>query len=219
MPRTLFAAVLAFALVPTALAFASSPPNKEQVRFNPADQAAARAAVLRKTDLGSGWGGGRTKPDTSAKMSCPGYEPKQSDLVLTGAAETVWGRSGIQLQSLAQVLKTPAMVARDWQRTVVDPRAIACLRTTLAKGLTSRERLVSFKRAAFPRLARYSRLYRAVIEVRAQGQKVRVLADFVLVGRRRTELTLSVAAPDAIRASVSRSEVKWARTMLARARA
>jgi hypothetical protein len=217
MPRTLFAAVLAFALVPTA--FASSPSNKEQVRFNPADQAAARAAVLRKTDLGSGWGGGRTKPDTSAKMSCPGYEPKQSDLVLTGAAETVWGRSGIQLQSLAQVLKTPAMVARDWQRTVVDPRAIACLRTTLAKGLTSRERLVSFKRAAFPRLARYSRLYRAVIEVRAQRQKVRVLADFVLVGRRRTELTLSVAAPDAIRASVSRSEVKWARTMLSRARA
>jgi hypothetical protein len=217
MPRTFFAAVLAFALVPTA--FASSPPNKEQVRFNPADQAAARAAVLRKTDLGSGWGGGRTKPDTSAKMSCPGYEPKQSDLVLTGAAETVWGRSGIQLQSLAQVLKTSAMVARDWQRTVVDPRAIACLRTTLAKGLTSRERLVSFKRAAFPSLARYSRLYRAVIEVRAQGQKVRVLADFVLVGRRRTELTLSVAAPDAIRASVSRSEVKWARTMLARARA
>jgi len=215
MPRTFFAAVLAFALVPTA--FASSPSNKEQVRFNPADQAAARAAVLRKTDLGSGWGGGRTKPDTSAKMSCPGYEPKQSDLVLTGAAETVWGRSGIQLQSLAQVLKTPAMVARDWQRTVVDPRAIACLRTTLAKGLTSRERLVSFKRAAFSRLARYSRLYRAVIEVRAQGQKVRVLADFVLVGRRRTELTLSVAAPDAIRASVSRSEVKWARTMLARA--
>jgi hypothetical protein len=217
MPRTLFAAVLAFALVPTA--FASSPPNTEQVRFNPADQAAARAAVLRKTDLGPGWGGGRTKPDTSAKMSCPGYEPKESDLVLTGAAETVWGRSGIQLQSLAQVLETPAMVARDWQRTVVDPRAIACLRTTLAKGLTSRERLVSFKRAAFPRLARYSRLYRAVIEVRAQGQKVRVLADFVLVGRRRTELTLSVAAPDAIRASVSRSEVKWARTMLARARA
>lgn len=217
MPRTLFAAVLAFSLVP--VAFASGPPNQEQVRFNPADQAAARAAVLRKADLGSAWGGGRTKPDTSAKMSCRGYEPKQSDLVLTGAAQSVWGRSGIEVQSLAQVLKTPAMVARDWQRTVLDPRAIVCLRTTLAKGLTSRERLVSFRQASFPRLARYSRLYRAVIEVRAQGQKVRVLADFVLVGRRRTELTLSVTAPDAIRASVSDSEVKWARAMLARARA
>jgi hypothetical protein len=217
MPRTLFVAVLVFALVPVALA--AGPRNAEQVRFNRADQAAARAAVLRKADLGSGWGGGRTKPDTSAKMSCPGYEPKQSDLVLTGAAETVWGRSGIELQSLAQVLRTPAMVARDWQRTVVDRRAITCLRTTLAKGLTSSERLVSFRQAAFPRLARYSRLYRAVIEVHAQGQKVRVFADFVLVGRRRTELTLSVTAPNALRATVSRAEVKWARAMLGRARA
>lgn len=217
MPRTLIAAVLTFALVPAALA--STPPNKEQVRINRADQGAAKAAVLRKADLGPGWGGGATKPDTSAKMSCRGYEPKQSDLVLTGAAETVWGRSGIQLQSIAQVLKTPAMVARDWQRTVVDPRAIACLRTTLARQLTSAERLVSFKRVAFPRLARYSRLYRAVIEVRANGQKVRVFADFVLTGRRRTELTLSVTAPAAIQGSVSRSEVKWARAMLARARA
>jgi len=217
MPRTLFAAVLAVALVPVATA--SSPPNKEQVRFNKADQAAARAAVVRKADLGSGWGGGATKPDTSSKMSCPGYEPKQSDLVLTGAAETVWGRSGVQLQSIAQVLESPAMVARDWQRTVVDPRALGCLRYILRQGLTSHERLVSFQRVAFPHLARYTRLYRAVIEVRAQGQKVRVLADFVLVGRRRTELTLSVTAPAAVRASVSRLEVNLARAMLARARA
>jgi hypothetical protein len=217
MPRTLLAALLAVALVP--VAFASSPPNKEQVKFNPADQAAARAVVIRKADLGSGWSGGATKPDTSATMSCPGYKPKQSDLVLTGAAQTNWGRPGAQLQSIAQVLKTPAMVARDWQRTAVDPRALSCLRYTLSKGLTSQERLVSFKRVWFPHLARYSRLFRAVIEVRVQGQKVRVLADFVLVGHKRTELTLSVTAPAAVRASVSRLEVKLARTMLARARA
>lgn len=217
MPRTLFAAVFAVALVP--VAFASNPPNRLQIRFNPGDQAAARATVVRKSDVGSGWGGGRTKPDVSAKMSCPAYQPKQSDLVLTGAAQTVWGRSGVELQSIAQVLMTPAMVARDWQRTVVDPRALGCLRYMLTRGFTSRERLVSFGRVAFPHLARYSRRYRAVIEVRAQGQKVRVLADFVLVGRRRTELTLSVTAPAAVQRSVSRLEVKLARTMLGRARA
>jgi hypothetical protein len=149
MPRTVFAAVLAVALVPVATA--SSPPNKEQVRFTKADQAAARAAVVRKADLGSGWGGGATKPDTSSKMSCPGYEPKQSDLVLTGAAQTVWGRSGVQLQSIAQVLKSPAMVARDWQRTVVDPRALGCLRYILRQGLTSHER--RFRSSAWPSLS------------------------------------------------------------------
>ena len=217
MPRTLFAAVLAFALVPVALA--SSLPNKEQIHFNPADQAAAAQAVLRKADLGSGWSGGRTKPDLSSKMSCAGYEPKQSDLVLTGAAQSVYGSTGIQIQSIAQVLKTHAMVAKDWQRTVVDPRAIACLRRTLSKGLSSQERLVSFGQVAFPRLTRYSRALRAVIEVSAQGRKVRVLADFVLVGRSRTELTLSVTAPFAVHTSLSRSEVKLARRLLARATA
>jgi hypothetical protein len=30
-------------------------------------------------------------------------------------------------------MKTSSMVARDWQRSVLDPRALKCLRYTLAK--------------------------------------------------------------------------------------
>ena len=39
--------------------------NRQKIRFNAADQAAARAAVLRRSDLGSGadWKGGAKKPD------------------------------------------------------------------------------------------------------------------------------------------------------------
>jgi hypothetical protein len=199
---------------------ASAPPSKEQVRFTAADQAAARAAVVRLTDLGSsGWQGGRLKPDVGSGLTCRGYSPKQSDLVLTGAAETAWHRPGLQVRSVAQVLKTRAMVARDWARTVTDPRAVACLRGAVTKGLTSSEHLVSFRRLPFPRLATFATAYRAIVEVSAGGASARVLVDLVLVGRSRTELTLLLAAPAAAGASIAAADVRLARALLVRVRA
>jgi hypothetical protein len=225
VPRIALAAVFvasALGLTPGAgvSALRSAPPNREQIRFNAVDQAAARAAVLRRVDLGSaGWVGGATKPDLSSTMRCSGYEPRQSDLVLTGAAEADFRRTGLDVRSVAQVLKTRSMVARDWRRTVVDPRALACLRHTVAAQLRANQRLVSFRKIAFPRLARYAAAYRSLIAVQAQGRSVLVAVDVVVVGRSRTELTLTVAVPAAERASISQAEVRLARLLLARARA
>jgi hypothetical protein len=225
VPRIALAAVFvasALGLTPGAgvSALRSAPPNREQIRFNAVDQAAARAAVLRRVDLGSaGWVGGATKPDLSSTMRCSGYEPRQSDLVLTGAAEADFRRTGLDVRSVAQVMKTRSMVARDWRRTVVDPRALACLRHTVAAQLRANQRLVSFRKIAFPRLARYAAAYRSLIAVQAQGRSVLVAVDVVVVGRSRTELTLTVAVPAAARASISQAEVRLARLLLARARA
>jgi hypothetical protein len=221
MARTAFAAAfVALVIGLPAGATASAPPNRPQIRFNPADRAAARAAVLRRVDLGSaGWTGGTVKPNLSSILSCPGYKPKQSDLVLTGAAEADFHHAGSVIRSIAQVLKTRSMVARDWKRTVVDPRAFACLRSMLLKQLTANERLVSFRKLAFPRLARYAGAYRLLIAVRTQGQRILVMVDVVVIGRGRTELTLTVAAPFAARASISQAEVRLARGLLARVRA
>ena len=199
---------------------ASAPPSKEQIHFTAADQRAALGAVLRLRDLGSsGWRGGRVKPDLTSGLACRGYAPKQSDLVLTGAAETAWGRTGLQVRSVAQVLRTRTMVARDWERTVTDPRAITCLRGAITRGLTSSERLVSFRRLPFPRLATYATAYRALIDVSVQGTHARVLADLVLVGKSRTEVTLMLAAPASAGASISAADVRLARSLLARVRA
>jgi hypothetical protein len=199
---------------------ASAPPSKQQIHFTAADQAAARGAVLRLADLGSsGWQGGRVKPNVGSGLVCSGYAPKQSDLVLTGAAESAWHRTGLQVRSVAQVLKTRAMVARDWARTVTDPRALACLRGAVTNGLTPRERLVSFRRLAFPRIATLTTAYRAIVEVSAGGARARVLVDLVLVGRSRTELTLMIAAPAAAGASIAAADVRLARVLAARVRA
>ena len=219
MPRAVLAALVVVHAVGVS-AEAAAPPNKPVIRLNAADNALARAAVLRRADLGStGWSGGSVKPDVSSTLSCPGYTPKQSDLVVTGAAETDFRRTGLQLQSVAELLKTRAMVARDWRRTVADPRGSACLRHLLVKGLTRSERLVSFRKLAFPRLTRYTAAYRSVVSVRTQGTTVPVLFDAVLVARGRTELTLTMIAPFAARANVSRAEVRLARGLLARMRA
>jgi hypothetical protein len=220
VPRTALAAILVAAVVGLPAAVAASESNAPRIRFNPADQKAARAAVLRRADLGTaGWTGGAVKPDLSSTLSCPGYTPKQSDLVVTWAAEAHFRHTGLQLQSIAQVMKTRSMVARDWKRSVVDPRAFGCIRHMLTKGLRSNQRLVSFRKVAFPQLARYTAAFRALIAVRANGQRVLLLADVVVFGRSRTELTLTVAAPAAIRSSISRAEVRLARGLLARVRA
>jgi hypothetical protein len=198
----------------------SALPNREQIRFNPADQAAARAVVLRRADLGpTGWTGGAVKPDLSSTLTCPGYNPKQSDLVVTGAAQSDFRHRGLALRSVAQVLKTRSMVARDWRRTVVGPRAFTCLRHMLTKQLTAKERLVLFRKLAFPRLARYAAAYRLLISVRRQGQRALVVVDIVLVGRSRTEVTLTLSAPASARAGLSAAEVRLARGLLARIRA
>src|SRR5436305_11181987 len=92
--------------------------GREQIRYNAADQAAARATVLRRSDLlpSTGWTGGRTKPDLSPPPSCPNYHPKQSDLVLTGAAQSNFRRGPLVIGNEVQILKTRRMVRLDWQR-------------------------------------------------------------------------------------------------------
>ena len=216
--RTVFA--LASAMVALTIAAAVSAGGGEQIRFNAADQAAARAVVIRRADLGSsGWQGGRVKPDLSGGPTCPNYHPKVSDLVITGAAKADFRRSGFEFASQVRVLKTRRMVALDWRRSVLAPGVVSCLRRTLANGLGSTAKVISFAKLPFPHLSTYSALFRGVISVQAQGQTVRVLTDIVLVGRSRTEINLTIAGPAAAKSGISAAERRLARALLARVRA
>ena len=87
------------------------------IRYNAADQAAAKAITLTKADLGAGWKGGQSKPELS-NNTCP---TKRSDLVLTGASEATFQSSGVLVTSQGLVLSSAAMVRMDWQRTVANP--------------------------------------------------------------------------------------------------
>ena len=123
-------AVVAVALV-TAGAVLAGNPTKEKIARTAAGNAQAKAEVVRRADLGSGWKGGFKKPDLSSSMPCTSYRPKQSDLVLIGVAETTFSKLPFAVDSEAQVLRTASMVQRDWQRTILDSRVIPCLRQAL----------------------------------------------------------------------------------------
>jgi hypothetical protein len=195
--------------------------EQPKVRFNAADQAAARAAVLKRTDLaGSGWSGGRQEVDFSGSP-CADFRPKQSDLVVTGAARSAYKhRAGVAFTSEIWVMQTRAMVQRDWQRVIESGGFLRCARTTFAKEATrAGGRLVSMKRIAFPRLARYTVAYRAVLDVPRAGRLVRVMIDMVQVGGNRTELSFTVIAPYAGRAAVLVAEKRLLRRILSRSQA
>ena len=212
-----FVSVTALVALATAAGVAAGD-GKEQIRLNPVDQAAARAVVIRRSDLGtSGWQGGPVKPDLSGP-SCPNYHPKLFDLVITGAAEADFRRGGFAFGSAGEVLKTRRMVALDWRRSVLAPGAVSCLRTTMRNGLGTTAKVISFAKLPFPRLATYVAFFRAAIGVPVQGRTVRLLADIVLVGRGRTELTLSVVGPAAAKTAISAAERRLARSLISRAR-
>lgn len=191
-----------------------------KIKFNRADQAAARAVVIRRSDLGSSsWQGGPVKPDLSAGPTCPNYHPKVSDLVITGAARTDFRRSAFDFGSQAGVLKTRRMVRLDWRRSVLAPGVVSCLRRTTDATLGPNARVVSYAKLPFPRVAPYTALFRGVIQVQTQGQAVRLLTDLVVIGRKRTELTLSVAGPASAKQEISAAELRLARVLVSRARA
>lgn len=205
-------AVAALALVAGPAATAAESPV---VQYNAADQAVARALVLRLGDLGAGWKGGSKKPDPAATSPCESWNPRQADLVVTGAAESQFTYAGaLFLTSTSLVYRTPRMALLDWQRTVTHPDAVRCLRSSLARG--SGLRLVSFGRTSFARLAPYATRFRAVLGPASGAASERVLADIVLVGRGRHTLGLMLVAPYAEQAAATTAETRLARLLVSR---
>ena len=216
--RSALALAAVCAVVPATAAAALA--DAIQVHYTAADQAAARAQVLRSSDLPAGWTRVAAKPDLSSDTDCVGYNPKQSDLVVTGAAASEFQRTGLDFHSEVHVMRTPQMVALDWQRTVTDPRVLPCLRKGIAKTVNDPStRFVSLKRIAFPAVTSRTVAFRALLDVTSGGQTVRVMSDIVAIGKGRSELTLMASAPYVAHASVLPAEVRLARILAARATA
>ena len=203
--------IASLALATTALA------DREQVHLTRAGQQAARAAVLRPGDVGATFTGGARKPTLNTSVACPGFQPKQSDLVVVGAAETTWKSDTAQFDSEAQVLETPRMVHLDWSRTVHSSKVLPCLRRTIVRSLASDQRLSFVTRLPVAQVAPHARLFRSVIVLRMGSARTPILLDSLLLGKGRTEITLTTTAPYAARKSVTRAELRLARLLVRRA--
>ena len=179
----------------------------------PAGAAQARAMVLRRSDFGEGWSGGFKEPDFSSGLRCS-YHPKQSDLVVIGAARTTWDKPTIyEIDSQAQVMRTAAMVRRDWRRTVIAPQVLPCLRTTFRKILGSSGSLISLRRVAFPHLTTYTRAFRVLATLGSGSNRVRFESDFVAMGEGRNEVSLTLTAAGGKAALLRAQELRLARVL------
>ena len=179
------------ALVGAAAAAADAP----TVHINRADQAKAEAALLSLKDFGVGWTGGKRTPSKLAAPKCPGFDPKESDLTVTGHAEArfTYARGSVVFDQDNQVLKSADAVATDFAR-VIRPKLTGCL----AYELKSSDKSVvsaSVRKLQFPQLGDTTAAYRATVVVRVGGRKVTFVRDYVFIGIGRLEYSLAVDAP------------------------
>jgi hypothetical protein len=186
----LMGAVLALACASAALA------DNPTVRISKADQAKAEQALLRLHDFGVGWKGGATSPSKLTAPNCPGFNPKESDLVVTGHAEArfSYSRGGVIFDQDTQVLETAQAVATDFARTI-QPKLSDCLARQLKASGKGTVVSVDVKPLDFPHVGSVSAAYRASIVVRSHGRLGKIVSDFVFFGQGRFEFSLNVVAP------------------------
>src|SRR5919199_939106 len=181
-------ALLALVLAPAALA------DNPTVKISSADQARAEAALLRLTDFGAGWQGGRTPTSKLRAPSCPGFNPKESDLVVTGHANANFVYSGgrVTFGQDVQVLRSEADVRTDFARSI-RPKLAGCIAYQLKQSGAIAQ--VRVDKIPFPRIGAVSAAYRATLSVKNGARTIKLYSDSVFVGVGRYEYALRVLAP------------------------
>ena len=183
------------------------------VRITPADQARARAALLRTSDFGAGWLGGPIKTSPLSPPNCPGFNPKESDLVVTGHADARYTTPGFELDQDVQVMKNAADVQTDFARSV-SPRLSKCLAYQLAK--LKNVLAVRVVQMPFPPTGSVSAVYRAVLEVQTPRGRGTLLSDYVFFGQGRVEYEFTLIAPLGARDQLTKFEQGLAQILLRR---
>lgn len=208
--------------------------SAERTRSTPnkGDQAAARAATVRRPDLrpAGGWVGGMVKPrvESASAPVCANYHPDVSHFVLvgvrrrtvTGAAASDWTRYpyGADLERSVsvqtEVLQTAKMLRREWRLQIDAPAFGPCFRRFLAKWyVRAGGKLLSLRRVSLPRVAPDSAAYRIVGKFEPLQPYV---TEFALVGKGRTEIELSVFAASSAATWVAAETVRLARVLARR---
>lgn len=154
------------------------------------DDARVGSMTLRKADLPATLGltGGRIKPDeTSNNDSCNGYIPKQSDLIVTGDAESRFlnGSRSIVVDSEVEVFQTSGMAATDVQRgkPMLTP---ACEAQSARQGHI---KLVSYKLLGRPQCS-CDFAFSAMLETKSSHPNLDLL--FVITGIRKGRFEATV---------------------------
>lgn len=194
--QRLLAVALLLLLAGSTAALADHLDPKKRIRA--ADQAKARAMLLRKSDLGPGFIAQQTNtPDTH--LTCEGLD--ESDLTVTGEAESPTWTQGVGfVVSAVNVYATVTDANASWARGTRGT-GTRCLRDQLADEFaTQGVALESLRKVAFPRVAERTVAYRVTLSGTVQSTTVRVIIDLVILKHSRGQAALyfgSAFAPPA----------------------
>jgi hypothetical protein len=191
--------VLCIAVPAVALAADTDPVKK----ITAADQAKARSIVLKLSDFAAGWKKVATPPDSDA--TCPGFDPDESDLTLTGKFEADFKHAQglLSLASYSEVFATKADAVKSWTRS--DKPAVArCIGYFFSKQVTdenTKVKIVSAGRMAFPKLAPRTIAFKVVAHVTIttddKTTTVPVTSQLIAFGQGRGDTAMFVITPGA----------------------
>jgi len=203
-----------------ALAFAAAAAADDPtVRITRADQLKAEAALLKLRDFGVGWTGGKRTPSKLTAPKCPGFDPKESDLTVTGHAEArfTYARGSVVFDQDNQVLESEKAVRTDFAR-VIQPKLKDCLAYELKQSGKGQIISVVVRELPFPRLGTESAAYRGTMVLRAGGgRKVTFVSDFIFIGQGRYEYSLNVVAPAVLGGELASFEQSIAQKLIRKA--
>ena len=202
------AAVLAAALI-AAAATAGQPQRK----YTAAGNAAAKAITLKRSDLPAGWKKTKGGGGGSSSVTCPSFDPDQSDLTTVGHADTAFeDAQGLgNVASIVGIFSTPAQGRTSWTR-IVKPPLLGCMASFLegsaANGTTIKVVSKGPLRLAVP--GKRHAAYRIVANVTSGNQRAKVYLDLILQGAGPANsvmiVTSVLAAPSAaVEAKIARA--------------
>ena len=214
------AAVLAAALVCVVPAAAGV--NAYTVRMTPADQAAARAVMLRQSDVGDPalWESGAEVANVKATVRAATSIRSISDLVVTGAAAMRFRQPGLVMHSVSEVFGS----AEDGRRSAGSgrrARRITCVRGLLLEAVADAGRALHLASGAWwcRRSATHSAGFRTLVDVTTADGHVRVAYRH---GARRPaagpEVSLTTIMPLTSVPTLWSHELVLARRLIGRAR-
>jgi hypothetical protein len=184
-----------------------------QKRITPADQARARAMLLKQADLPAGFQGSPTgigEPHVNCSQAV-----SEADLTQTGDAEGLqFIRGTTSVNSGAQIYESAADATASWRRGT-SAAGIQCLTSLLRREFARQGiRLVSFRKIAFPRVAQRTVAYRVTLALETPQGTVRLFADVVVMSHSRALTQVFVAS--ALTAPSRAEELRLARLVAGR---
>jgi len=188
--------VVVLALIAAAVLTASATAGTPNRKYTAAGNATAKGVAIKLSDLPGGWkaskGGGG-----GAGVTCPAFDPDQSDLTTIGHAdsgfETVDGLGNVA--STVGIFKTASQAQSSWTR-LVKPPLLGCMEYLLEGSAGKGATITVTSKGKLPLAVPGKRhaAYRIVATYKAGSDSAKVYLDLILQGSGQADSVIIVTS-------------------------